>query len=115
MITIEKGYVINLPESIQRYKLFQEESKLTKIPIERIDGMDGKPYARSHQASYISGSIGNILANINALRKAKTEGIRHLLLFEDDAQLSHNFDEYLQEALNDLPEDYFIVKTACIF
>jgi GR25 family glycosyltransferase involved in LPS biosynthesis len=54
----------------------------------------------------IKGELGIWLSNINLFKKMLDNNIKNVLLFEDDAIISNNFNNTLASVLKDLPNDY---------
>lgn len=121
---ISKAFVINMPVSKERYRLFLEESKNTGIPIERINGVDARNYIKYgnnlavhsingqvlQDRNYISGSLGCAFAHLNALKLADKAGYDNILIFEDDVQIVKYFDDYIYKAMQQLPSDWAMLR-----
>lgn len=105
---ISHAFVINIPTSTERYKLFQQN--VTNIPIERLDGVDGTPYLIKGDSPLTSGIIGCMKASINAIKIAKEQKYENVMIFDDDAELCDDFDNELNKAMSELPEDWTMLR-----
>lgn len=121
---VDHSYVINLPESTERYSMFLKESKNTSLKIERIDGVDARKYIQYsgqvysyglsggmiQNKTYVSGSLGCTFAHLNAIKLAKKNEYSNILIFEDDVQIIEDFDAFLNSAIAELPSDWAILR-----
>lgn len=105
-----KAFVINMPNSKERYRLFQEECKRENIEVERLDGVDGLPYLQKGDKPLTRGIIGCIMASSNAIRLAKERGYESVLIFDDDAELCDNFKEELENVMSELPKHWDFLR-----
>jgi len=105
-----KAFVINMPNSKERYRLFQEECKRENIEVERLDGVDGLPYLQKGDKPLTRGIIGCIMASCNAIRLAKERGYESVLIFDDDAELCDNFKQELETAISELPKHWDFLR-----
>lgn len=130
MITVDDVYYINLNERLDRRKNI--ESQLSKVSyfknkIQRYSAIDGtKIHPKSVGNNILSKrAIGDILSdNISAWGLSITQGGLGLILsyldlfniasksknpiitFEDDIELTDNFEEVFLKILNELPDDF---------
>lgn len=104
------AFVINMPNSKERYRLFQEECKRENIEVERLDGVDGLPYLQKGDKPLTRGIIGCIMASCNAIRLAKERNYESVLIFDDDAELCDNFKEELEKVMTELPLGWCILR-----
>lgn len=104
------AFVINMPNSKERYRLFQEECKRENIEVERLDGVDGLPYLQKGDKPLTRGIIGCIMASCNAIRLAKERGYESVLIFDDDAELCDNFKQELEKVMSELPKHWDFLR-----
>jgi GR25 family glycosyltransferase involved in LPS biosynthesis len=79
---------------------WQEISKLGLIPV-RIPGV---VYTGTN-STVLNGQIGCGLAHLNGLKLAK-ERNQNVLMFEDDVKFINDYPHIIQDALNELPEQW---------
>jgi GR25 family glycosyltransferase involved in LPS biosynthesis len=110
---IDKIYIINLPEAVDRWNECLEQ--LTKYNItnyERIDGFRiefknvDKQYINSLKKKrkvnhYIKGSYGCKLSHLEILKKYISEPNKNILILEDDFIINENFYNNLEKNIND--------------
>lgn len=104
------AFVINMPNSKERYRLFQEECKRENIEVERLNGVDGLPYLQKGDKPLTRGIIGCIMASCNAIRLAKERGYESVLIFDDDAELCDNFKQELEKVMSELPANWDFLR-----
>ena len=105
-----KAFVINMPDSKERYKFFQQECERENLDVERLDGIDGLPYLVKGDKPLTRGIIGCIKASCNAIQIAKELGYESVLIFDDDAELCDNFKAELETAMSELPNDWSVLR-----
>ncbi len=105
------AFVLNLPKSKDRWDSFiLNEAPRSAINFERIDGVSGSIYCAPGDNNLKGGIIGCVIANRNLIEIAKLRKYDKVLILEDDAQLCQGFDQKLQTALTDLPENWCILR-----
>jgi GR25 family glycosyltransferase involved in LPS biosynthesis len=113
MATLPAPYLINLDRSASRLALFRERNRhLTNVT--RVAGVDGGMVSRAglEAAGYIApglnyqpGALGASLSHIRLWEKAAEED-RAITVFEDDAVLSHQFEQCATQIISTLPRDW---------
>jgi len=97
-LLFEHIFVINLDHRIDRFKLVDYKLKKKKINYTRFSAIDGY---LSEQTNISSGAFGLILTYQKLLTHAINSNFKRFLIFEDDINFHHNFDEMV-EAKKDL-------------
>jgi len=129
-MTIEKCFYLNLDKNTDRRKHLEHElnrSNLLKDKCERVSAVDGslihpryvKKGLLTENAiddilsemitawglSITQGALGVILSYISLFEKIK-DLKTPVITFEDDIKITENFDDYLNEILKELPDDF---------
>jgi GR25 family glycosyltransferase involved in LPS biosynthesis len=106
---IDAVYVINLPESKDRWikfqKSFQNFAHPNLIKFEAINGndLDIKSWPGN------KGALGCRQSHINLLKEAKKNKFNYFIVFEDDVFIPKNFRKKLIELLSNLNDDWDMV------
>jgi hypothetical protein len=101
----DKIYVINLDRRPDRYEEFQKEiSKYGIENVERFSAIDGVTITPNNM-KLLAGEIGVLESHLEIVKKCKEEGLKNVLIMEDDVYFSDEIlklDEYMAA----VPEDW---------
>ena len=100
---------MNLDSRPDRWAEASWEFKTYNLTVERFSAVDGNkckhlPY--HHPGFKRSGLIGCNLSHGQILRKAKEEGLKSVLIFEDDIILCNDFQKEFDQRISELPDDW---------
>lgn len=85
------------------------EQGKTIHPFLRIEAVDGKELAPGElklKRRVKANDMACTLSHAKAIRYAKEQGLKSVIVFEDDIELGTDFDSKLEELLNNTPKDY---------
>ncbi|MEB3283141.1 MAG: glycosyltransferase family 25 protein [Lyngbya sp.] len=101
----ERAYVINLPERTDRRQLITQELEKAEIPL-TPNQVEIFPAIRPDDAGEFPsiGARGCFLSHLSILKKAKLEGVKNLLVMEDDLTLSPQFNTHQETLINQLSQ-----------
>ena len=100
-----KIYCINLDSRPDRYNECLAEFKKLNINVQRVSGINGKPYFRPG-LNLSAGAYGLLLTNIRIIEDAIMNEYKNILVLEDDAEFDDNFYEIFNEKITSLPSDW---------
>ena len=114
MINLEKYFdkivCINLDRRPDRYERFKSEMEKFNIKnVQRFSAVDGNTITETNTA-LLKGEVGILLSHLNIIKNAKKEGLKNILIMEDDVFFTDeikNIDDYLQKVPNDWDFIYF--------
>ena len=127
MNIIDKIYYINLDRRPDRNEHFLKECLKHNIPfnkIERFTAIDGQIYNFSSderqffkKVDYINKSfanniMGNQLSHYNILLNMIDNNYKYIIIFQDDIILKNNFINYLENVMNNIPDNAEIINIA---
>lgn len=123
-IQIDHCYVLSLERREDRRLFMKEQLKREQISYEILDAIDGqqiekntlpKTLVNSTSKRNISlGQIACVLSHYNVWVSMLEHDWEHLLLFEDDTVLVHDFKTQLDRVLEGMPMDYdYLVIGSC--
>jgi hypothetical protein len=105
----DKIYVINLDRRPDRYETFQKEIFKYGIEnVERFSAIDGT--ITSNNMKLLAGEIGVLQSHLEIIKKCKKEGLKNVLIMEDDVYFSDEIlklDEYMASVPKDWEFLYF--------
>jgi GR25 family glycosyltransferase involved in LPS biosynthesis len=106
----DKTYCVNLDRRIDRWSdSINEFKRFNLIEVERVSAIDGKTIQQEN--THINKSeISLILTNIKIIEKAKKDGLKSILILEDDVEFTdeiNNISEYFKFLPNDWDMIYF--------
>jgi glycosyl transferase family 25 len=106
----EKTYCVNLDRRPDRWsESLDEFNKFNLTSIERISAVDGKTtQIQLKNRNTNTSEIALVMTNINIIQNAKKEGLKSILILEDDVEFTdevNNISEYFKF----LPEDWDMV------
>ncbi len=99
----ERAYIINLPERTDRRQMITKELKKAEIPL-MPNQVEIFPAIRPDDAGKFPslGARGCFLSHLSILKKAKREGVKNLLVMEDDLTISPQFKTHEKLLINQL-------------
>jgi GR25 family glycosyltransferase involved in LPS biosynthesis len=102
----DKIYCINLDRRVDRW----EENCLPQfekigLDVERFSAVDGKEL-NLPQGSVYSAELAGSYSHLNALKKAKEDKVKKLLLLEDDVFFKENVNELFESLIERVPNDW---------
>ena len=104
----DKIYCINLDRRADRWEdNCLPQFKTLGLEVERLSAVDGSKLdlPHGHRNNYMFELAGSY-SHLNALKKAKDEGIEKLLLLEDDVVFIENGNERFNEVINNVPTNW---------
>jgi GR25 family glycosyltransferase involved in LPS biosynthesis len=129
MDLIDKIFFINLDERIERRDHFLNECAKQNIPdtkIERFSAINGKTHLFTNEELQLFNNtdfynnltplivkkklMGNQLSHINILLEMKRRNYNNIIIFQDDAVLKNNFIYYIDEIMQDIPDNAEIIN-----
>lgn len=100
----DRIYVINLDRRQDRYDSFKKEMAKYGIEnIERFSAIDGATLNKT--TSLLPGEIGVLLSHFEIIKKCKEEGLKNVLILEDDVYFSNEILK-LSEYMSLVPTDW---------
>ena len=110
----DKIYCINLDHRTDRWEESQEYFKKYNIEVERFSAVNGRDKSKILQTMKADqgilkkrpGLLGCSLSHYGAIKKGYDNGYNNVFIFEDDFILVDNFEEELEKAIQELPEDW---------
>ena len=101
---VDQVYVINLDRRADRMDQATAEMEKYGIEFERFSGVDGSTL---HDApDTVKYDMACSMSHMNVLKDAKQRQFNVICVFEDDAELSEDFNEKLEPAFNELPANW---------
>ena len=100
----DKIYCINLDRRLDRWSRCCDIFKLHDIVVDRFSAVDGVD-CQWENKKLLPGEIGVIRSNLEIIKIAKENNYKNITIFEDDVELSEdfnkNFDTYIKQVPND--------------
>lgn len=127
MDKIDKIYYINLDRRPDRNEHFLKQCSIHSIPynkIQRFRAIDGKKYNFSSQEKlmfqrvdylsqhYVKNIMGNQLSHYNILLEMIEKNYKYIIIFQDDIIFKKNFISYLENVMNNIPNNAEIINIA---
>lgn len=109
---IDKTYCINLERRPDRWTKSEQQFSREELTVERFAAVDGNDFKKEYPSS--RGNCGCTLSHYFLIERAKLLGFDNVMIFEDDADLTNQFKQRLQECIADLPEDWDMLLFAGI-
>jgi hypothetical protein len=105
----DKSYCINLDRRPDRWEenCLPQFNKLG-LEVERFSATDGQLLDLNHDKPY-KGELAGSMSHLNAIKKAKEEGIDKLFLLEDDVVFADNVNDSFSKLINNVPKDWDIL------
>lgn len=125
-----KVFILNMPRSTSRRQYMEEQMVKYDIdvPIEFIEGVDGKKFSRKTKQHFdyeflngkkitiytkdpfffTDGELGCLMSHIEAIFTAYHQNLQNILIIEDDTYMGllGIADKTLQDVINETPEDW---------
>jgi GR25 family glycosyltransferase involved in LPS biosynthesis len=108
----DKIYCINLDKRADRWekvsKIFNEVGITNVIRYSAVNGDDLDLSKINYNPSLLKGELGILETHLNLLQEAKDEGLKEIVIMEDDVVFTdeiYKFDEYL----DNVPEDWDMI------
>lgn len=115
---LDKVYVVNLKQDLDRWKNFKLKAKKQNIKLTRFNAILGKNVDKKSK-NYIDrfglktklkdGQIGCALSHINLWNKIKKSKANTILILEDDSIIPKNFWVNYQKYMAELPKNWDMV------
>jgi hypothetical protein len=104
----DKTYCVNLDRRTDRWSdAMNEFNKFDLNKVERVSAIDGKTI-KSKIRKINKSEIGLILTNIKIIENAKKQGLKSILILEDDVQFTNEINN-ISEYFNYLPNDWDMI------
>jgi len=101
----DKVYVINLDRRPDRYEAFKKEiAKYGIENVERFSAIDGTTIM-GNNIPLLAGEIGVLESHLEIIKKCKEDGLKNVLILEDDVYFSNEILK-LDEYMNNVPSDW---------
>lgn len=99
---VEKAFCINLDHRQDRLHLVMEQFTKHDLKVERIAAVDGRTgeYKNEKCDSYNNACT---LSHMKVIEQAKAEGLKTIMILEDDVILHKYFVQLLEECMLDIP------------
>lgn len=113
----DRAYVINLPSRIDRRQEIEKELEGAEIPL-KLGKVELFPAIKPDKADpFVSvGTKGCFLSHLNILKKAKADGLKNVLILEDDLRFQKKFKQYGDLLAQELSKrDWHIVHFGFFF
>ena len=102
----DKIYCINLDRRTDRWEdICLPQFKKLGLEVERFSAVDGLTLDLPHGHRY-NCELAGCHSHLNALQKAKDDGVDKLLLLEDDVVFIENVNERFNEVINNVPTNW---------
>lgn len=100
-------YCINLDRRPDRWEqnCLPQFEKLD-LSVERFSAVDGKKDIDIGHGDYCNAELAGSMSHLNAIKKAKNNNIKKLLLLEDDVVFKENANEMFSKVVNNVPDDW---------
>ncbi len=105
----DRVVVINLDRRPEKMKHFREVWKNVDVPwptAHRVRAVDGQKVPKPWWFDSGAGAWGCYMSHLRELERALMDGVKSILLLEDDAVPMANFDRRLKEFIEHLPDDW---------
>jgi len=102
-------FCINLDRRPDRWEEVSREFARVSIQAERFPAVDGMTLAHSFRARLFGippGNLGLTRTVSGLIRRARAQGMRSILVFEDDVVFAPGFEERFEAAFRNLPGDW---------
>jgi glycosyl transferase family 25 len=115
---IDNVYVINMDKDTNRLDKVTKECTKFNIKFQRFPGVDPKTLSKKEKKKYITkfcqkyctnGMIGCGLSHIKIYEDVINNNYNNVLILEDDIYFKDNFHSILNNALDELPNDYDVL------
>lgn len=99
----DRIYIINLPYRTDRRKEMAKELKIANMPFckDKVELFKATRPEESHPFKSI-GCKGAFISHLNVLKKAQAEGLKNVLIMEDDLHIKPIFQQYEEDIIQKL-------------
>ena len=117
----DKVYVINLEKEKERLKAFDTQMSKNRIKYERFNAVLGAKVLKDERLTdycntfCTDGMKGCALSHRSIWEDVVKKGYQNVLICEDDAMISDNFDRDFQNCYYHIPKDYDVLYLGCLF
>lgn len=101
----DKIYCINLDRRPDRFEKCQIEFEKINADVVRIPAIDGKLVYKAGMSISV-GAYGLLLTHIQILNDVIANKYERILILEDDASFIDGFNDYFNEKISSLPDDW---------
>jgi GR25 family glycosyltransferase involved in LPS biosynthesis len=103
MINIfDNCYCINLDHRVDRWEHAEKEFEKHNLKVERFSAIDGSSLEDISKKMH-KNIIACGLSHLEIIKKAKSDGLPHVTIFEDDVVLHENFKDVISKNIEDVP------------
>jgi GR25 family glycosyltransferase involved in LPS biosynthesis len=115
---VDNVYLINMDKDIDRLKKITKECNKVNIKFEKFSGIKVTDLSQKILDKYIpkeiqkygpDGMIGCGLSHLFIWEDAVNKNYKNILVLEDDVYFTDDFNEYLQNVMEEVPDDYDIL------
>lgn len=108
MQQFDKKYCLNLEHRTDRKQSAEVEFENHGITgVEFVKAVDGSKLGLVSIYKQISpGALGAFKSHLNILKNAYNSNVNSVLIFEDDVRMEEGFDEYFEEQMKHVPDDW---------
>jgi GR25 family glycosyltransferase involved in LPS biosynthesis len=100
-------YCINLDRRPDRWeKNCLPQFEKLGLSVERFSAVDGKTDIDIGHGNYYNAELAGSMSHLNAIKKARDNNIKKLLLLEDDVVFKENANEMFSNLINNVPNDW---------
>ena len=118
---VDEVFVINLEKDKEKLDSITKQLENEHIMFERFDAINGKTLDHRNEFTLFcdnfcaSGIKGCALSHYSIWKNVISKGLDKVLILEDDAVLTKDFDLTLQSIYNSIPKDYDIIYLGSLF
>jgi len=103
----DKIYCINLDRRVDRWEEnCLPQFKKLNLDVKRFSATDGKSDINLPHGDVYNAELAGSISHLNVLKKAREEGIKKLLLLEDDVVFKENANELFDIVIKNVPNDW---------
>lgn len=115
---VDNVYLINMDKDIDRLEKITKECYKVNIKFERFSGIKVTDISQNILDKYIpkeiqkygpDGMIGCGLSHLFIWQDAVNKNYKNILVLEDDVYFTDDFNEYLKNVMEEVPDDYDIL------
>jgi len=122
----DKIYVLNLKKDTNKLAIVDAHFKEIGVNYERFEAFNGRENLTKPEdyqqmigqtPAIKQGRMGCYRSHLDALKKAKAEGAKNVLIFEDDVIFPQNSEsvKHFEQAMQELPENWDLLFLGCDF
>lgn len=102
---VDNVYLINMDKDTDRLEKVKKECDKVDIKFERFPKVKVSDVSQNILDKYISEGFSHLFVWQDAIKK----NYKNILVLEDDVYFTDDFNEYLQNVMEELPDDYDIL------